>query len=231
MRRSAMLSSLAVRSLFRPKPTRPAPPARALAVRYLIDGVVIAAPTLICMALIVVFLWPQAPMPSASVRWQPAVAPADVGPDRAGNSASATITPVARTALSMTAAVRSEPEVATQTHEMPIEESIEEQVFVLEQLAVSQEQSLGARGEALVNLTRVDGWSAHRAFDRMISSELVDDRLLAVSLLNDWRNRTGDPDGRIAGLLRQAEQDADAGVAYQARVALDPPERKFSEGY
>lgn len=229
-----MRSSFALKSLFRPdpkKPMRSVSPARSLTVRYLIDGLVIAAPTLICMALIVLLLRSETPMPAVSAPWQPAIAPAAHGPDRAASTAPAIIVPAARVAVSMPAAADPAPQAAMLARDLPIGESLEEQAFVLEQLVVSQEQSLGARGEALADLTRIDSWSAHRAFDRMIASELVDERLLAVSLLNDWRSRTGDPDGRITGLLRQAGRDADAGVAYQARIALDPPEREFPEDY
>lgn len=91
-----------------------------------------------------------------------------------------------------------------------------------EKLAFSEEQDLQTRAESLVNLTRLDSARSAQAFGNLIMSDKVDERQLAVSLLRDWRLQSGDPDGRISGLLRQAANDADAGVAYQARVALNP---------
>lgn len=91
-----------------------------------------------------------------------------------------------------------------------------------EKLAFSEEQDLQTRAESLVNLARLDSARGAQAFGSLLMSDKVDERQLAVALLRDWRLQSGDPDGRITGLLRQAADDADAGVAYQARVALNP---------
>ncbi len=102
--------------------------------------------------------------------------------------------------------------------QVPLAETPEE----WEKLAFSEAEDMQTRAEALVNLTRLDGTRGAQALGNMTMSDKVDERQLAVSLLREWRLQSGDPDGRLTGLLRQAANDVDAGVAYQARVALNP---------
>jgi hypothetical protein len=107
--------------------------------------------------------------------------------------------------------------------------SPEEQAVQWEEQAFSELSDLQTRAEALVNLARVDASRGEQAFGMMIASDKVDDRHLAIALLREWRDRTGDPYGRIGALLLQAASDPDAGVAYQARAALDPVE-SYAQG-
>lgn len=109
------------------------------------------------------------------------------------------------------------------------EVSASEQAESWEELAFAESSDRQTRSEALVNLTTVDASRGEYVLGAMLAADNADDRLEAVSVLNAWRNRTGDPDGRITGLLRQAASDPDEGIAYQARAALNQAE-SFEQG-
>lgn len=188
--------------------------------RYLLSGAVVAAPVLICMAAVIYLLSPSSDVPVTHIEQAPASpAPGSGGgafpwmPGAGGNRDASTATAPDDTKASTVTTAKYAGEASTL-----------EQAVRWEGLAFAETSDLQTRAESLVNLTLVDPARGEYALGAMTASDRVDDRHLAVALLRDWRDRTGDYDGRIAALLTQAAGDPDAGIAYQARAALEPSE-------
>jgi hypothetical protein len=189
--------------------------------RYLFSGAAVAAPLLVCMAVVIYIFSPSSDVPGT----QPGEMPASMTPrldggafsrpDEPGGGRDASPANVPAIAKISTSAISPEDAAVT---------SPAEQADQWEELAFAETSDLQTRAESLVHLTRMDPARGEYALGSMIASDRMDDRHMAIALLRDWRDRTGDPDGRIAALLMQAASDPDAGVAYQAKAALDQVE-------
>lgn len=196
--------------------------------RYLVSGAVVATPVLVCMAAVIYILSPPsdgvAPQSQVNaVRAEaPAVAPARSAPRSDGDGS--WLTRISKAVIPSIGWTSAPPRSATTTVEAAPALSEAEQAAQWEALVDSETSDLQTRGEALVNLTQADAVRGESVLGAMLASGETENRLMAVAQLRDWRNRTGDPDGRIAGLLMQAASDPDEGVAYQARAALEPAE-------
>lgn len=190
--------------------------------RYLVSGAVVAGPVLVCMAAVIYILSPPSDRtdPQLQANAVHAEAPARSGPSGDGSW----LARISKAVVPSLGDPSAQPRSTTAAVEETAALSEAEQAAHLEEQAFSELSDLQTRAEALVALAQVDASRGENALASMIASDSMDDRHLAVSLLREWHNRTGDPDGRITALLRQAASDPDAGVAYQARVALDPAE-------
>jgi hypothetical protein len=184
-------------------------------VRYLVNGGIVIGPVLICMALVVYLLSPDASPQNPRMRPNVSVAARSVIADPIGANTWNPSSSESRPAQWFGPAPATSREYADV-------KTPEELAAHWEEQALSEREDLGTRGEALAALTQVEDGRAQYAFAALLASDKIDDRQLAVSLLRDWRERSGDPDGRITNLLHQAAHDTDEGVAYQARIALDP---------